>query len=245
MVLDNILTSGIGNGDRGARIRFIGVEPFPGEYVNAVGVTEESKRYAIAIGPKEGTVGKRYMIDAGREALDEALADVLAVCGFAFEDAALTERLGSLLVLKVRMNQDLQLGDLLKKSKTANLFQVYGEPDVRLEATNGKCVVTVRGMDIFDPAKRDIRSAGTDKIQSWFVDTNYDGERFIVRHAYFLGDDEVFDDLKRALKGEIDVEAWESLYSDRSRAFPVPTTGKIAVKVITVYGDEAIVVLRP
>jgi adenine-specific DNA-methyltransferase len=139
----------------------------------------------------------------------------------------------------------LQLADLLKKSKTANLFQVYGEPDVHLECKEGSCVVAVRGMDVFDPAKRDIRSAGTDKIQAWFLDTNDDGERFIVRHAYFLGDDDVFDDLKRALKGEIDAEAWSNLYSDHSRPFLKPKTGKIAVKVITVFGDEAIVVLKP
>jgi adenine-specific DNA-methyltransferase len=54
----------------------------------------------------------------------------------------------------------------------------------------------------------------------------------------------VFDDLKRALKGEIDEEGWQSVYSDVSRPFPKPKTGKIAVKVITVYGDESIVVLK-
>jgi hypothetical protein len=33
-------------------------------------------------------------------------------------------------------------------------------------------------------------------------------------------------------------EAWESLYSDVSRPFPKPQTGRIAVKVINHLGDE-------
>jgi hypothetical protein len=34
--------------------------------------------------------------------------------------------------------------------------------------------------------------------------------------------------------------AWQSLYSTVSRPFPVPETGKIAVKVINHYGDEVL-----
>ena len=44
--------------------------------------------------------------------------------------------------------------------------------------------------------------------------------------------------LKTTLKAEIDEEAWESLYSDTSRPFPKPKSGRIAVKVINHLGDE-------
>ncbi len=44
--------------------------------------------------------------------------------------------------------------------------------------------------------------------------------------------------LKSALKADIHVEAWESLYRTESRPFDRPETGKIAVKVINDYGDE-------
>jgi adenine-specific DNA-methyltransferase len=44
--------------------------------------------------------------------------------------------------------------------------------------------------------------------------------------------------LKRALKADIDAEAWESLRRTESRPFDKPVTGKIAVKVINDYGDE-------
>jgi adenine-specific DNA-methyltransferase len=38
---------------------------------------------------------------------------------------------------------------------------------------------------------------------------------------------------------EIDEAAWSSLYSTRSRPFPRPDTGKIAVKVINHYGTRS------
>ncbi len=44
--------------------------------------------------------------------------------------------------------------------------------------------------------------------------------------------------LKTTLKAEIDEEAWDSLYSDTSRPFPKPKSGRIAVKVINHLGDE-------
>ena len=46
--------------------------------------------------------------------------------------------------------------------------------------------------------------------------------------------------LKTALKAEIDEDAWQSLYSDTSRPFPRPETGRIAVKVINHFGDEVL-----
>jgi len=78
----------------------------------------------------------------------------------------------------------------------------------------------------------------TSSSRCWFIDTSYDGESFFVRHAYFTGAQEPYDKLKRALRAEIDEDAWASLYSTVSRPFPAPETGKIAVKVINHYGDE-------
>ena len=46
------------------------------------------------------------------------------------------------------------------------------------------------------------------------------------------------------LRAEIDESAWESLYSTVSRPFPVPETGKIAVKAINHYGDEVLKVIE-
>lgn len=56
----------------------------------------------------------------------------------------------------------------------------------------------------------------------------------------FSGDSE----LPQTLKAEINAEAWESLHSDVSRAFPKPEGGRIAVKVINHLGDEVMKVFR-
>jgi adenine-specific DNA-methyltransferase len=49
---------------------------------------------------------------------------------------------------------------------------------------------------------------------------------------------------KTTLKAEIDLEAWESLHSDTSRAFEKPKSGRIAVKVINHLGDEVMKIFR-
>src|SRR5665648_305935 len=74
----------------------------------------------------------------------------------------------------------------------------------------------------------------------WFIDSDYNEESFLVRHAYFTGADEPYKKLQRALKAEIDEDAWSTLYSTVSRPFDPPSTGKIAVKVINHYGDEVL-----
>jgi adenine-specific DNA-methyltransferase len=93
-------------------------------------------------------------------------------------------------------------------------------------------VVEIRGVDVYDPTTGQVRSASTDDIACWFIDTDYNGESFFVRHAYFTGAEEPYDKLKRALRAEVDEAAWSALYSTTSRAFPRPESGKIAVKVI-------------
>ena len=40
------------------------------------------------------------------------------------------------------------------------------------------------------------------------------------------------------------MEAWATLYSDISRPFPKPESGRIAVKVINHLGDEVMKVFR-
>ena len=79
---------------------------------------------------------------------------------------------------------------------------------------------------------------------NWFIDTDYNGESFFVRHAYFTGEGEPYKKLKQTLRAEIDEEAWSSLYSTTSRPFDKPESGKIAVKVINHYGDEVLKVFE-
>jgi len=253
MILDNLRKAGVQNTVKNERLTFERLEPLAGTWLQASGsytdADGKSRRVAVSIGPEHGTVGPNQVKEAAKEAVLGVGYDVLIVCGFAFDPHVSEEakRYGKLQVLTARMNPDLSMGEeLLKKTGAGNLFMVFGEPDVRIEGQDksGNLVVHLNGLDVYDPTTGAIRSHSTDDIACWFIDTNYDGESFFVRHAYFTGADEPYEKLKRALKAEIDEAAWSTLYSTVSRPFAQPETGKIAVKVINHYGDEVLKVFE-
>ena len=156
-----------------------------------------------------------------------------------FANVAGERKMGRIKVLLVRMNADLLMGEDLKKTGAGNLFTVFGEPDIELRDTeDGQVVVDLRGVDVYDPTTGEVRSNDTSQIALWMIDTNYNEESFFVRHCYFTGGNDPYSRLKRALKADIDAEAWDSLNRTESRPFDKPETGKIAVKVINDYGDE-------
>jgi len=45
----------------------------------------------------------------------------------------------------------------------------------------------IRGLDVYDPTTGELRSSSVDDIAAWFLHTDYDGDAFFVRHAYFTG----------------------------------------------------------
>jgi len=242
-ILDNLRRAGVQNTKREERLTFSRLDPYPGVFVQGVGEYTESgqaRTVGIAIGPEFGTVGPELIRDAAKEAVK--FADLLVVCGFAFDPLAGEEAstLGRLTILQARMNPDLAMGDeLLKKTGTGNLFMVFGEPDIDIRPVgDGQITVEVRGLDVYDPTTGVLRSSSVDDIAAWFLDTNYDGDAFFVRHAYFTGADDPYDKLRRALRADISDEAWATVNSNVSRPFPRPSTGKVAVKVINHYGDE-------
>lgn len=268
MILDNLRTAGVQNGRKKERLAFETIDPYAGTHIQAVGTRSDAavdgpKRVAISIGPQYGTVSQKFIKDATRQAIADPDIDLLLVLGFAFDPQAVgasTEytvtdddvavvaaerKLGRMPVLLVRMNNDLLMGEELKNTSTANLFTVFGEPDIAIERTADKeLVVTIRGVDVYDPTTGEVRSNGTDLIALWMIDTNYNGESFFVRHCYFTGGNDPYKRLKTALKAEIDEEAWDSLYRTTSRPFAPPETGRIAVKVINDYGDEVMQVFQ-
>ena len=148
-------------------------------------------------------------------------------------------------MLKARMNADLHMAGELRNTGSGNLFVIFGEPDIDvLDAEGGQIQVRVNGVDVFHPNTGEVRSDGPEGIACWFIDTDYNQERFFVRHAYFLGAGDPYKSLKTTLRAEIDEDAWATLNSATSRPFPRPGWGRIAVKVINHLGDEVMKVLR-
>lgn len=199
----------------------------------------KEKRAGIFIGPEFGTVSRPDLVAATREAGDAGF-DVLIACAFNFDaHSADFTRLGSIPVLKARMNADLHMANDLKNTGKGNLFVIFGEPDIEIKPTDNQQIqVKLHGVDVFRPQSGEVRSSNTDEIACWFIDTDYNEESFFVRHAYFLGANDPYKSLKTTLKAEIDAEAWASLNSSISRPFDKPTSGRIAVKVINHLGDE-------
>ncbi len=252
MVIDNLRKAGVQNSRKSERLKLERLENFAGSWIHATGeytdLDGKIKRVAVSIGPEHGTVGPQQVKEAAKEAVQGIGYDLLVICGYAFDPHVSEEskRYGNLTVLPTRMNADLTMGDdLLKKTGAGNLFMVFGEPDIDIKKLNdGQISVELKGLDVYDPTTGEIRSSTTDDIACWFIDTDYNGESFFVRHAYFTGADEPYDKLKRALRAEIDEAAWSALYSTKSQPFAAPSTGKFAVKVINHYGDEVLKVFE-
>jgi adenine-specific DNA-methyltransferase len=248
MILENLRTAGVQQAHKDDRITFTSLVPWPGQLICAEGRYLEGtkeKRAGIFIGPEFGTVSRPDLVEAAREAGDAGF-DVLIACAFGYDaHSAEFEKLGRIPVLKARMNADLHMADDLKNTGKGNLFVIFGEPDIDvLDAGDGRIKVKVNGVDVFKPQTGEVVSDGPDGIACWFVDTDYNGESFFVRQAYFLGANDPYKSLKTTLKAEINADAWETLHSDTSRPFPKPETGRIAVKVINHLGDEVMKVFK-
>jgi adenine-specific DNA-methyltransferase len=243
-ILENLRRAGVHQKEKGDRIEFTSLKPWPGELICAEGRYPEGeadppteRRAGIFIGPEYGTVQRADLVAAAREAA-EAGFDVVIACAFNFDaHASEFHKLGRVPVLQARMNPDLHMaGDL--KAGGGNLFTIFGEPDIAIHATGDTVTVELRGVDIFKPALGRVDSSDADEIACWFIDTDYNEESFFVRHAYFPAADIPYKAIRTTLKAEIDEDAWESLNATVSRPFPKPRSGRIAVKVINHLGDE-------
>ena len=111
IVIDYLKAEGVKQQDKGDRISFESLTPWPGNFVGASGTFIEGengaeRRAAILIGPEYGTVGRQDLVAAAREAVD-ARFDVLIACAFNF-DAHSSElgSLGSLKILKARIETE-------------------------------------------------------------------------------------------------------------------------------------------
>jgi adenine-specific DNA-methyltransferase len=244
-IMENLSKAGVHQQDKKDAIRFDTLTPWGGQWIAAEGQYMEGdtpRRAGVFIGPEYGTVSRADLVDAAREAADGGF-DIVIACAFNFEAHAQEfHRLGRIPILHARMNADLHMAGELKAGG-GNLFVVFGEPDIELIEEGDRLRVELKGVDIFRPQTGEVESSDADDIACWFIDTDYSGESFFVRQAYFPGADVPYKQLRATLKGEIDEEAWESLKRTTSRSFARPKSGRIAVKVINHLGDEVMKVM--
>lgn len=270
-VFAHLKSSGIRNGAKNEQAIFYTIETVANPYLHAKGYykdAEGKERLAyFHIGPKFGSVSKRAVSEALKEfrgiALNEG-ASWLCVLGFSFEDN-INEKdynLGSFVVSKVRMHDDLMQDGLLKKDKGAGAFITIGEPDIAIvEDEGGKTVhVEIQGLDIYDPIKDIVKPRSVEDIAYWEIDDNYNGEQFIVRGLHFCGGSKKeFNAWRKGLqsvapkstkkKAEVTLrldfneEVWDTLYGFQSQPIEKRQGRKVAVRVISQFGEESTKVL--
>jgi len=118
-----------------------------------------------------------------------------------------------------------------------------------------------QGLDIYDPIKDEIKARNLHDIAYWMVDENYDGSNFIVKQVFFCGGDRhEFDKWKKGLdtlakdntrkkvektlKIEIDEEAFDRLYGFVSHPIVTKKGQKIAVRIVSQFGEECTKVMQ-
>lgn len=269
-IFSMLKSAGIKNGDKNEQAVFTRIERLADAFLHAEGFYTSAKREMKAyfhIGPQFGTVSRRFVNQAIKECRARGDADWLVILGFSFESdiksETLTTSVGSFEVTKVRMSDDLMQEGLLKKDKKAASFVTIGEPDIALIDTKGKMdskQVEIRGLDIYDPIQDVVKARNVEDIAYWMVDEDYDGSNFVVSQVFFCGGEKKeFDKWKKGigelakqstkaktefdLKIELNEEVFDRLYGFQSHPISVKKGQKIAVRVISQFGEEATKVL--
>ena len=265
MIFEHLKSAGVKTGDKSQQAVFTRIDRLCTSELHAEGFYEtkagEKKAY-LYIGPKFGTVSKQAVNEAIKACRDRHDADWLLILGFAFESGLteLSRSFGSFQVSIVRMHDDLLQEGLLKRDKKAASFVTIGEPDIRLHRKGSTATVEIAGLDIYDPIRDEVKSRDVNDIAYWMLDDDYDGSNFVVRQVFFCGGDkDEFDQWKKelsnmaaaaakkkaeqTLKLEIDEEAFSAVYGHISRPFPIKPGQKVAVRVVSQFGEETTKVL--
>jgi adenine-specific DNA-methyltransferase len=206
------------------------------------------KRVAIVFGSENGAISEALVFEAAREAHGKGYAQ-LFVIGLGIEPnaRALVETCFAAVgipAVYVQMTPDVLMGDLLKTTRTSQIFSVCGLPEIELtRAKDGLYQVKLIGLDVFDPASVEVNHRSGNDVPAWFLDINYNDLCFHVSQAFFPRT-QAWDNIKKNLRAAYDETVWDHLAGDTSAPFAGGATGKVAVKVIDDRGNELMVVKR-
>jgi adenine-specific DNA-methyltransferase len=235
--------------------KFSRLEPHKGgDFIHAEGewTAENGKerKVAVSFGPQFGSVTAYQVEHALRQAHRRGFDD-LVFAGFSFDGTAqaVIQEETDLPEPKVRphmshISPDVDMGDLLKITRDAQIFTVFGTPRTDLRpAADGQWEIEMQGVDVYNPVDNTILPTSADKVAAWFLDTDYDGRTFCITQAFFP-DKTAWEKLAKALKGVVDEAAFTALSGTVSLPFPAGQHKRAAVKVIDPRGNEVMRVHR-
>lgn len=197
---------------------------------------------AVGFGPQYGPVTAKQVEQLLRSAHRRGYDD-LVIAGFSFDgtaQAAIDEDPNPRLrIHRANIRPDINPGmnGLLKQQAGSQLFTVFGQPRTRVEKQGEEYVVTMEGVDIYDPVTNTIRPTEGEKVAAWFIDGDFDGRTFCITQAFFP-DKGAWEKLAKALGGLVDSERFEALSGTVSLPFPAGKNKCVAVKVIDPRGNE-------
>lgn len=211
-----------------------------------------AQRIAIAFGPEHGAIDSQFVFDAASEA-HFLRYDQLYLFGFAIEAKARElvsdQRRLRIPATYVNVTPDVVMADLLKTSRTDQLFSITGLPDARLEAAGANAAglplyrVRLLGLDTFRPDTLATDSVAAEHLPCWMLDTDYNGLVFCAAQVFFPRT-AAWDNLQKSLKAQFDASLWDHLAGTASEPFLLGEQRCIAVKVIDERGNELMAVRR-
>ena len=266
---DELLKTGI-RGKGGQRIRFVRLEPLPGQqHLHAEGQTRPGE--VSAPGAQDAALGARAVVSFGPDhapleqrqvarAIEEASLlvpkpTVIVFAGFQFDPEASKDidetNWPGVALLKAQMNADLLTDDLKKKRASNESFWLIGQPDVAVERISdgedeGGFRVSVHGFDYYNTKTGNVESGGADKIALWMLDPDYDGRSLFPRQVFFpmAGAKNGWAKLAKSLKAEIDVVRMAAYRGTVSLPFEPGKHGRAAVKIVDDRGVESLKIVE-
>ena len=203
---------------------------------------ETGEKVAVVLLADDNTAGVNLINHAAEEAVDYPKIKKLFILAFEFEAVAYdkqTENRGRIQIHKIKINNDLALKELVHK-KDDSSFVRLGEPDIDIEQHGSNMwTVQIKGYDTFDPETGSVSSGNADTVDCWMLDTNYDGQSFFARRIHLPDkqNDGQVKNLKKKLASRVNDKHWKTMLSLKSIPFETPVSGRIAVRIITEYGE--------
>ncbi len=221
------------------------------EYLHAE-AKDGDKRVAIVFGPADGAVSATLVYEAGREA-HYLRFERLYFFGFAVEPGARAmiedEKKLRIPAAYVAVTPDVAMSDLLKTTRSSEIFSVTGLPDVAVRRAKQKgpegqtlYEAELKGLDLFDPQSMDTESLGGENVPCWMLDTDHDGMSFYATQVFFPKTS-AWDNLQRSMRATFDESVWTHLSGTVSEPFALGDRKRVAVKVIDERGNELMRVL--
>lgn len=209
----------------------------------------EDKPVAFAFGPENGAVSEALVFEAVKEANARGYKH-LFVIGFAIQPNAQNtidksaDAFG-IGATYVPATMDLIMSDLLKTTRSSQVFSVCGKPEIAVAAKKTpegtRFQAELKGLDLFDPVTMETDPKPGDDVPMWMLDTDYNGLSFRACQVFFPRTG-AWDAIKKTLKAEFEPGTFEHLAGTVSAPFHAGEHGKIAVKVIDDRGNELLAV---